>query len=142
MTVINAKAANVANVTALHSDILKETEGDFDLIIANPPYLIDSAHRKYRHGGGPLGEEVSLTILDEAIQRLAPGGTLLLYTGAAIVEGKDLFFTEVTRRLDQRHFGIAYAELDPDIFGEELERDCYWDVDRIACVLLTVSRLN
>ena len=60
----------------------------FDLIVANPPYLIDPG------ASGPIATAaarsapgLSLKILDAAIERLAPGGTLLLYTGAAIVDG-------------------------------------------------------
>lgn len=139
-TAINAKAAGAENVTAMRCDILKGTDVDFDFLVANPPYLIDSAHRAYRHGGGPLGEEVSMTIVDEALKRLKPHGTLLLYTGVAIVEGKDLFIEEIRKRVDPKQFKISYSELDPDIFGEELQRDCYWDVDRVACMVLTITR--
>jgi methylase of polypeptide subunit release factors len=139
-TAINAKLAGAKNVIPLYSDILKGTEGEFDLIIANPPYLIDGSYRAYRHGGGPLGEEISMTIVNESIQHLRPQGTLLLYAGVAIVEGKDLFIEEINKRVDKADFKISYTELDPDIFGEELQRDCYWDVDRIACMLLTITR--
>jgi methylase of polypeptide subunit release factors len=139
-TAINAKVAGAENVIPLHCNILKDTEADFDFIMANPPYLIDSAHRAYRHGGGPLGEEIAMTIVNESIQRLRPQGTLLLYTGVAIVEGKDLFMEEIHKRVDTTRFKICYTEHDPDIFGEELQRDCYWDVDRIACMLLTITR--
>lgn len=139
-TAINAKVAGAENVTHMHSDILKGTKGNFDLIIANPPYMIDTAHRTYLDGGGPLGWEVSLTIVDEAVQRLQSQGTLLLYTGVAIVEGKDLFIEEINKRVDKTQFKISYIELDPDVFGEELQRDYYWDVDRIACMLLTITR--
>jgi hypothetical protein len=33
-----------------------------------------------------------------------------------------------------------YQELDPDVFGEELEREVYRDVDRIAAVGLEARR--
>lgn len=139
-TAINANAAGATNVTPMYSDILKGTEGEFDLIIANPPYMIDSAHRAYRHGGGPLGGEISRVIVDESIKRLSPQGTLLLYTGVAIVDGNYLFIEKMKSRLDKTNFKLSYTELDPDIFGEDLQRDCYWDVDRIACMLLTITR--
>ena len=60
-----------------------------DPIAANPPYLLDDSQRAYRHGGGRLGEGLSVAIADLALERLAPGGTLLLYTGSAIVDGVD-----------------------------------------------------
>ena len=53
-------------------------------MIANPPYMMDDAGRSYRHGGGLLGGEVSLDWASQALASLTPGGTLLLYTGAAI----------------------------------------------------------
>jgi hypothetical protein len=33
----------------------------------------------------------------------------------------------------------SYAEVDPDVFGEELETPAYADADRIAAVVLTVT---
>ena len=57
---VNAELAGVNNVTVNHSDILSGVEGQFDLIIANPPYMNDSQQRAYRHGGGALGEALSL----------------------------------------------------------------------------------
>jgi hypothetical protein len=36
------------------------------------------------------------------------------------------------------HF--VYEEIDPDVFGEELERPAYAHVDRIAAVGLTVIK--
>ena len=139
MTRANATLAGV-RVTALHSDLLGAVQGEFDLIVANPPYLVDPAARAYRHGGGPLGAGLSLAILDAACQRLAPGGTLLLYTGAAIMAGTDPFRDEAETRLAGSGLRWTYEELDPDVFGEELDSGVYADADRIAAVLLTATR--
>ena len=138
---VNAALANTPNVQPLHSDLLTHVEGEFDLIVANPPYLVDPAERAYRHGGGPLGAGLSLASVDAATSRLAPGGTLLLYTGAAIVEGRDPFRAAVEERLAATP-GIAwsYREMDPDVFGEELAGGAYADSDRIAAVVLTVAK--
>jgi len=114
--------------------------GDFDFILSNPPYLVDPGERAYRHGGGPLGAGLSLAILDTALQRLAPGGTLLLYTGVAMVDGRDPFLEAVRTRLDGQDVAWRYRELDPDVFGEELEAGVYAHTDRIAAVVLTVTR--
>jgi methylase of polypeptide subunit release factors len=112
-----------------------------DLLIANPPYLVDPAERAYRHGGGPLGAGLSLKILDAALPRLAPGGALLLYTGAAVVNGRDPFRDAAEERLAaDRGVGWAYREVDPDVFGEELDTPAYAEADRIAAVVLTVTR--
>ncbi|MDF2440639.1 MAG: hypothetical protein JWN98_1623 [Abditibacteriota bacterium] len=137
---INAALARTGNVEPRHSNLLMDTEGAFDLIVANPPYLVDSAERAYRHGGGPLGAGLSLAIVDAALERLADCGTLLLYTGAAIVNGYDPFKAAVADRLSQSNVAWSYREMDPDIFGEELLCRAYAHVDRIAAVVLTVRK--
>ena len=140
LTRINAALAGADNLTARHSDLLNDVEGEFDLILANPPYLVDPGERAYRHGGGPLGAGLSLAIFDSALERLAPCGTLLLYTGVAMVGNGDPFLKEVTQRLEGRHLQWAYREVDPDVFGEELLEGAYTECDRIAAVVLEVTR--
>lgn len=142
LTTINAALAEVANVEACHSDILQGVDGDFDLIVANPPYMADPAARAYRHGGGTLGAGLSLRIVEQALNRLTPGGSLVLYTGVAMVDGRDPFLDTVLPRLDESRFGWTYRELDPDVFGEELMNPGYQRVDRIAVVALTVTRIG
>lgn len=73
MTAVNAELAGLGNVTAYHSDVLASVEGDFDLIVANPPYMNDDRQRAYRHGGGALGEQLSVRIVSESLGRLALG---------------------------------------------------------------------
>ncbi|WP_376088578.1 iron-containing redox enzyme family protein [Roseomonas sp. CCTCC AB2023176] len=84
---VNAAVAHATNARAVHSDLLDGVGGEFDLIVSNPPYLLDPARRAYRHGGGALGEGLAVAILDAALGRLARAGTLVLYTGVAIVGG-------------------------------------------------------
>ena len=137
LTAANAALAGVS-VAAVRSDLLREVPGLFDLIVANPPYLVDPAARSYRHGGGALGADLSLAILDEGIGRLAPGGTLLLYTGAAIVNGADPLRCAAADRLGGTRMSWSYTEVDPDVFGEELAGGAYDGAERIAAVILTV----
>jgi methylase of polypeptide subunit release factors len=137
---INAALAGVANVTARHSDLLSAVDGTFDLIVANPPYLNDDQKRAYRHGGGRLGSALSLAIVETAVERLASRGTLVLYTGSAIVDGDDSFRREAAERLAAADLAWSYREVDPDVFGEELERPAYAEADRIAAVVLTARR--
>ncbi|WP_426617798.1 methyltransferase [Pseudomonas rustica] len=142
LTAINAALAEVANVEVHASDLLHGVDGEFDLIVANPPYMADPAERAYRHGGGTLGAGLSLRIVEQALNRLAPGGSLLLYTGVAMVDGRDPFLDTVLPRLDEKRFAWTYREIDPDVFGEELLNPGYQRVDRIAVVALTVTRMG
>lgn len=137
---INIDASNINNITLIKSDLLNSIEGNFDLIIANPPYLLDKSERTYRHGGGQLGAALSLDIVDVAIARLNAGGTLLIYTGVAIVKGFDAFMAEAAVKLSLAGFTYDYMEIDPDIFGEELASNAYANVDRIAAVVLTARK--
>jgi methylase of polypeptide subunit release factors len=137
---VNAALAGTPNVQAVSSNLLADVPGLFDLIVAHPPYLVDRGGRAYRHGGGPLGAELSLSAVRSATERLEPGGTLLLFTGVAIVDGCDSFREQVEAILDRKLFEVTYREVDPDVFGEELEHPPYDHVDRIALIVLTVQR--
>ncbi len=142
LTAVNAELAGLANVSVYQSDVLTSVEGEFDLIVANPPYMNDDRQRAYRHGGGALGEQLSVRIAGESLGRLAVGGSLLLYTGVAMVAGGDPFLDAVKPLLASDAYGWTYRELDPDVFGEELDKPGYERVERIAVVALTVTRLR
>ena len=139
-TKINAALAEADNVSVAHSNLLDEIDGVFDLVVANPPYMIDGHRRAYRHGGDQFGTSLSLAMLDAALPRLAEGGTLLLYTGAPVVKGRDIFLHGVEQRLGKGALSWSYRELDPDVFGEEIGVGAYARVERIAAVGLTVTR--
>lgn len=142
---ISARALALAEVNAalagvecelVSSDVLASVDGNLDLILANPPYMRDPEARLYRDGGGDHGEGLSVRIVREALDRLAPGGTLLVYTGATIVNGQDTFYRQIEPLL--RPLEHHYEEIDPDVFGEELETPLYADAERIAAVGLQV----
>jgi release factor glutamine methyltransferase len=146
---INSRALVFAEVNAalamqhasfVQSDVLAGVEGEFDLIIANPPYMLDHAARTYRNGGGAFGEALSVRIAREALERLTARGTLILYTGAPIVNGIDQFWKGVLPLVDRADLAVTYEELDPDVFGEDLEQAQYAQVERIAAVGLRVRR--
>lgn len=135
---VNAALAGV-EAEVVTSDVLNGVGGDFDLVIANPPYLMDAEQRLYRDGGAQLGAALALRIVAEAIDRLAKaphGGTLLLYTGSAIVGGVDLLMDAALPTLERPGIATRYEELDPDVFSEELEGGAYARVERIAAVFL------
>jgi methylase of polypeptide subunit release factors len=137
MAEVNAALAG-SQVVLVESNILASVRGAVDLVIANPPYMRDPLARTYRDGGGSHGEQLAVRIVHEAIERLSPGGTLIVYTGSAIVAGRDVFLSAVTPLLAS--LAYDYEELDPDVFGEELEQPAYEDVERIAAVGLRVRR--
>jgi methylase of polypeptide subunit release factors len=138
----NARLAGIANVRCVLSDVFDSIDGDADVIVSNPPYLADAKERLYRHGGSHFGAELSLRILRESLPRLRLGGILVLYTGSAIVDGIDTFQTRALPALQTPQLEFRYAELDPDVFGEELDRKHYAAVERIAAVGLVVTRIR
>jgi release factor glutamine methyltransferase len=136
--VINA-ALNGIEATVIASDLYQSIRGAFDLIMSNPPYLVDPLERAYRHGGGAYGGALSVRIAEQGAERLAPGGVLLLYTGSAIVDGVDLLQEALRARFERSRFKLSYEEIDPDVFGEELRDPPYDRADRIAAVLATIE---
>ena len=120
------------------SDVLSGAAGPLDLIIANPPYLSDPLRRAYRDGGGDLGTGLSVRFVREALDRLTPGGRLLLYTGTPVVGGEHVLWRHLAPLLERIRYD--YRELDPDVFGEELDRPPYAGVERIAVVGLEAVR--
>jgi methylase of polypeptide subunit release factors len=137
---VNARLAGRPNVQARHSDLLSGLEGEFDLVLSNPPFILDPDKLRYRHGGDMRGAGLSLQIVDAALDRLRPGGTLLLYTGIAIVDGRDEFLETIRPRLEAACASWGYEELDPDIFGGQLDCEGYEEVDRIAAVWLRATK--
>lgn len=137
---VNARLAGTAGIDVRRSDLLRDVAGDFDLIVSNPPFMIDASARAYRHGGGAFGAGLSLAIVEQAAGRLAPGGSLVLFTGAAIVEGADPFRDAAAEICRRAGLDWTYREFDPDVYGEELADPAYDAVERLALVVLTVTR--
>src|SRR5262245_27323876 len=69
---VNAVVNDVPAAKTMFSDVLAGIEGAADIIIANPPYLIDDDQRLYRHGGGELGISLAVRIVEEGLDRLKP----------------------------------------------------------------------
>ncbi|MES2830469.1 MAG: class I SAM-dependent methyltransferase [Pseudomonadota bacterium] len=139
LATVNARFAQVSVNTVL-GDAFEVVQGDFDLIVCNPPYLEDGQTRTYRHGGGDLGRALGLRMATQALSRLTPGGRLLLYTGVPIIGGVDEFIAMLEPLLKAAGCLWHYEEIDPDIFGEELTHPQYHLVERIAAVGLTAMR--
>lgn len=137
---LNARAAGVTTAVPQGSDLLGQVEGAFDLIVSNPPFMVDGAGRAYRDGGGANGSGLSLAVVEAATHRLAPGGTLVLFTGTAIVGGRDALRSAACALCADAGLDWSYDEVDPDVYGEELDGPAYADADRIALAVLTATR--
>ena len=137
---VNAVVNDVAAAKAVFSDVLTGVEGPTDIIVANAPYLVDDDRRLYRHGGGELGISLTVRIAEEGLERLKPSGRLILYSGTPIIGGTDPLreALESVLKLNASHF--VYGEIDPDVFGEELDRQAYANADRIAAIGLTAIK--
>ena len=142
-TDVNARALRFAAINFAHAGRTVElaecsglacVPGPIDVAILNPPYIADSAGRAYRDGGAMRGGELGLRLASEAAARLVPGGRVILYTGSAIVNGEDPFRTALEQAMAAAGCDLAYRELDPDVFGEELDEPAYAGVERIAAV--------
>jgi hypothetical protein len=136
---VNAALNGVSVAQGLRSDVLGAFEGSADLIVSNPPYLVDEEQRAYRHGGGPWGCDLAIRIVTEGMERLSGDGKFLLYTGTPVVGGTDMFLEAVRPHLERTTAAYRYEELDPDVFGEELDRPPYDRADRIAAVMLLID---
>ena len=137
---INATLNDLPKTKTIFSDVLGGVEEAADVIVANPPYLVDEDQRLYRHGGGELGIALALRIAEESMAKLVPGGRLALYSGAPIVNGHDVLLECLRPVLQLYASHFVYEEIDPDVFGEELDKPAYAHVDRIAAVGLTVIK--
>lgn len=140
---INPAALRLARINADHNGLaidLIECSGlpvapeRFDVICANPPYVAGMLKRVYRDGGGDLGEGLALSWVTAGLTRLRPGGRFLLYTGSAIVGGRDPLRDALERLAQQGGCDLHYEEIDPDVFGGTLGEPAYAGVERIAAV--------
>jgi methylase of polypeptide subunit release factors len=136
---VNAAFAGIEAKT-IESDGVEAIEPGFDLAISNPPFIFEEGAPAYRRGGAMHGAELSLDWTLAAARKLAAGGRILLYTGSAIVDGRDHLRDALERELPALDCTLNWRELDPDIFGEELENPAYSDVDRIAAIGAVVEK--
>lgn len=149
LTDVNAQALGLAAVNAAgaglspelrEGSILAGYPGPIDLALANPPYILDPQQRIYRNGGDLHGAALSIDMAAAILPQLAPGGRFILYTGSAIVAGADRLAERLRALAGQEGCSLDYDVIDIDVFGEELERDAYREVDRIAVVSAVFTR--
>jgi SAM-dependent methyltransferase len=129
LAAVNAAAAGV-EAEYVQSDRVPAA----DLVIANPPYMIDLGGRRYRDGGALYGGAVALDWVRQALAALRPGGRMLLYTGAAYVDGRAPLIEAVQSACDAAGAELTVDAIDPDVFGDELDEPAYAAVERIAAI--------
>jgi methylase of polypeptide subunit release factors len=97
LTVVNTRLAGLDNLHACHSNLFDSLEGDFDLIVSNPPYIrsadIASLAPEVRDhdphlalDGGLDGLEAYRRIAPQAAGLLSPRGLLVLEIGQGQVD--------------------------------------------------------
>jgi release factor glutamine methyltransferase len=116
----NAIAAGIDYLVADWCTAISPHKGHFDLIVSNPPYIkagdIDSLQTEVRRfepraalDGGPDGLDCLRLIIDQAAERLVPGGLLILEIGAD--QGK------AVGDLAAAHKGFGSIEIHKDYAG-------------------------
>lgn len=145
---VNPHGLRLARIAARHAGVevdLRRADGleglpdGLTAVVANPPYIAEDG-KTYSDGGSLHGGRVSVDWAQAALGKLAPGGRLILYTGSAIVDGGRDELKAALQSAAQAHGAVfRYREIDPDVFGEELERDAYRDVERIAVVACVIT---
>jgi hypothetical protein len=80
----------VTSVSVRHGDLFEPAAGEsFDLVVANPPFVISPARRYlFRDSGRPL-DEVSRTIVEQVPDLLRAGGHCQLLASWAHLRGED-----------------------------------------------------
>ncbi|HEX8419229.1 MAG TPA: methyltransferase [Sphingomonas sp.] len=136
---INAEFAEVEH-QVVEATTPDEVPGSFDVIVTHPPFMMDADRRAYRDGGDLYGAKLSLDWVVSGMAKLRPGGRLVLHTGVSIVDRTDVLVGPLRAALLEGDWGFDYHELDPDIFGDELDQPAYAKVDRIAAVGLCLTR--
>ncbi|MFJ1269934.1 arginine deiminase family protein [Legionella lytica] len=136
----NAKLNECENVELYHTDILDGAPSDADLLISNPPFIMDTLNRQYCNGGNFYGVEIALNIIKQAMEYLREGSSLVMYTGSCIINGEDIFLKRCKKNISGIKYHFSYEEIDSDIFSEELGSTPYKNVERIAAVGLVLTK--
>jgi methylase of polypeptide subunit release factors len=142
----NAQLAGLRDFACLQTETLADAPGAPDLVLASPPSLLWPRQHTSTAGHEPIdpawGTDVAVRTVESALQRLAPGGRLLMCTGAPVVHGVDQLWHRLkellARAAMERHAVYRYQMLEADVSGTLLGLPAYAEVERIAAVGLSV----
>jgi SAM-dependent methyltransferase len=139
----NAQLAGLPDPAFEQGEGLLAVSEPIDLVLANPPSLMDPPYRRTRDAAGEMGTGHTLRVVEEALQRLAPGGRLLLCAGAPVADGVDLLWRALqpvlARAQAERGAVHRYSLIDPDVHSAELQQAELAEVERLAVVGLSVQ---
>jgi len=151
LTDVNPRAVAFAKANGAHAGVevtcvqtsdLDGLGGPLAMVIANPPFIADNDGPTYRNGGDMHGAGLSYRWAVAAAAELSVGGVALIYTASAIIDGEDRLKQALQAAFVGPELRLSYREIDPDIFGDELARPAYANVERIAAVGVKIERLE
>lgn len=143
---VNPKALSMAAVNSVASgrpaqrveaSDLDQVGGKFDLVVANPPFIGGSV-KTYSDGGGQQGADAPIAWTMMALNSLARGGRYIMYTGSPIRNGTDPVRAAAEQAARDRDAMLVFEEIDPDIFGSQLDDPQYAQVERIAAIAIDI----
>lgn len=142
----NARLSGLSDFACLQTETLADAPGALDLVLAHPPFQLPPRHAGVMSAQERMcpdwGTDSALRMVESALHRLAPGGRLLLCTGAPVVRGVDQLWHRLQSLLAQagveRHAVYRYQMLEPDVSSTLLAQPAYAEVERIAAVGLSV----
>jgi hypothetical protein len=126
---VNAALAGIEDMRFTRCDGLREVDGNFDLVLANPACAMDDGR----------DEAHVLDIVRQSIGRLTPGGTLLVCTTVPIFEGEDSFRRTLETLIAPHPCRLDYNELDPDIALDPTTSIRDAALERVAAVSFSVT---
>jgi len=81
---------NLLGFNCIYSDLFENIQGNFDIIIFNPPYLPEDSREpkdsRRATTGGKRGNEIIIKFLEQAKNHLAPKGKIFLITSSLAEE--------------------------------------------------------
>ena len=139
---INAAVNDVAAAKIVFSDVLAGIEGMPTLLWQIRPIWFDEQTASLSPWGWRTGNLAASGSPTEGLARLTPGGRScsIPERPSSVVLTHCSTYIEPVLNFIARHF--VYEEIDPDVFGEELEKKAYASVDRIAAMGLAGSEVG